>query len=127
MSKKTDGVARPGKSTDYVLEFITREAEKGWQDARATARNALTDAWDYLTNTPGLEQPGLCYILRGRFQSLTYQGSEYARYQYKFTHSGRIWYAVVKPAKKGKGSGRVLIERVEVGHPNETEPGRNFR
>ncbi|MFF1831821.1 hypothetical protein [Paenarthrobacter sp. NPDC058040] len=127
MAKRTDGVPRPSKSTDFVLQFITREAEKGWQDAKATARNSLAEAWEYLTTNPGLEQPGLCYILRGGFRSLTYQGLEHDRYQYKFSHGGRIWYAVIPPAKKGKGQGSVLIERVETGHTNETEPGRNFR
>jgi len=72
MAKKTAGVPRPVKSTDYVLQFITREAEKGWQDAKATAANLLAEAWDYLTAHPDREQPGLCYILRGSLGTLTY-------------------------------------------------------
>ncbi|MCG2623169.1 hypothetical protein LVY72_14820 [Arthrobacter sp. I2-34] len=34
------------------IPFITREAEKGWQDAKVTAANLLAVAGDYLTAHP---------------------------------------------------------------------------
>ena len=94
MAKKTAGVPRPANGTDYVPRFITREAEKGRQDAKATAGNLLAKAWDCLTAHPDREQPALCYILRGSLATLTYQDQDHPRHQYKFTHAGRIWYAV---------------------------------
>ena len=33
--------------------------------------------------------------------------------------TGRIWYAVIQPGG-GKSPGKVLLERVTTGHPNET-------
>lgn len=51
----------------------------------------------------------------------TYNGQNYARYQYKVTDGGRIWF-FVDPAQNGaKIAGRVLLERCEPGHPKETE------
>ncbi len=45
-------VARPRKKSEYRIVFAERSAEKGWRDLVATTRNAVTDAWDFLTKTP---------------------------------------------------------------------------
>lgn len=128
MAKKTAGIPRPEKRTDYVLHIITTQAERGWTDAVATWRNQMSDAWSYLTEHPTREAEGLCYQLKAELAVLSYRGVEYARYQYKFSHGGRIWYAVIEPIGKGKDRvpGQVLIERVETGHPNKTDPTKNF-
>jgi hypothetical protein len=51
---KEKPVARPVKATGHKLMHATREAEKGWQDACASFRNAMADAWDFLTHTGGV-------------------------------------------------------------------------
>ncbi|BAH55525.1 MULTISPECIES: hypothetical protein [Rhodococcus] len=120
MSKKDGPVPRPIKRVEWHLVFATRDAAKGWTDLLATARNATVDAWDTLTREPIVETSRL-YQLKGDYAYGTYQGRTYARYQYKVTDGGRIWF-FVDPAPKGaKNAGRVLLERCEPGHPKETE------
>lgn len=85
----------------------------------ATARNATVDAWDFLTQSPVVEG-GRCYRLQGDLAVVTIDGTDYARWQYKVTDGGRIWYAVLAPGKTDKVAGFVMLERVETGHPNET-------
>ena len=59
MSKKGGSVPRPIKRAEWQLVFVTRDAEKGWTDLLATARNATVDAWDTLTREPAVETPRL--------------------------------------------------------------------
>ncbi|MDR1118723.1 MAG: hypothetical protein LBL01_05450 [Bifidobacteriaceae bacterium] len=106
-------VPRPGKAAEYAIEFATREAEKGWRDLVATARNAAADAWDFLTKTP-LLQGRDCYPLMGDLAVVRVGAKPYQRWQYKPTRGGRIWYAVAT------GDMTVWVERVSTGHPNET-------
>lgn len=122
MSKRGSAVPRPLKRTEWEIVFATRDAEKGWTDLLATARNATIDAWNTLTSEPLTETPRL-YQLKALYAYGTYEGRTYARYQYKVTDGGRIWF-FVEPAPKGaktKTAGRVLLERCEPGHPKETE------
>lgn len=70
---KDRAVQRPLKKVEFEVRFATREAEKGWIDARATARNALVDAWDYLTRSP-LERCDRCYPLRDDLSTVTIGG-----------------------------------------------------
>jgi hypothetical protein len=116
-SAKRATVPRPLKAGEYSIAFVTREAAKGWQDLLATARNAATDAWDFLTKTP-TEEGRACYRLHGDQAVVRVDGKPLQRWQYKPTKGGRIWYAVVTAGKGAAGS--VLIERVFTGHPNET-------
>lgn len=119
MSKES-AVPRPLKRTEFVLVFITSQAQKGWVDCLATARNAAVDAWDCLTRTPGLESQRL-YRLKGDFATGSYQGVTYDRYQYKITDGGRIWYFIDRTPKNKRAAGRVLIERCSMAHPKETD------
>lgn len=120
MSKRDSPVPRPIKRAEWEIVFATRDSAKGWSDLLAVARNATVDAWDTLTREPTIESPRL-YQLKGDYAYLTYQGRTYARYQYKVTDGGRIWF-FVEPAPKGtKTAGRVLLERCEPGHPKQTE------
>lgn len=112
-------VERPLKRVEYEIVFITRQAEKGWQDCMAVALNAVVDAWERLTTAPTHEDRRL-YRLKADYATGTYRGRTYARYQYKITDAGRLWY-FMEPAEGVKIAGRVLLERCEPGHPKPTE------
>ena len=121
---KPAAVTRPLKRAEYEIAFITTSAEKGWTDALATFRNATVDAWDTLTVAPQHEDGQRVYRLKGDLATGTYEGMTFARFQYKFSNGGRIWYFVDtygKKAKAAKTAGRVLIERCATAHPNETK------
>lgn len=115
-------VPRPHKRAEYLLVFITRQAEKGWRDCLATARNATVDAWDRLTTAPTVEDERL-YRLKADYATGMHDGRTFERYQYKITDAGRLWY-FVEETKGAKTAGRVLLERCEPGHPKETEKRR---
>ncbi|MFE1594541.1 hypothetical protein [Nocardia sp. NPDC058705] len=51
MNKKSD-VPRPLERTEYEIVFISSEAQKGWIDCLAVARNATVDAWEQFTANP---------------------------------------------------------------------------
>ncbi|RJO76765.1 hypothetical protein D5S18_10940 [Nocardia panacis] len=119
MTKQRD-VPRPLKRAEYALVFISSEAQKGWIDCVAAARNAMVDAWETLTRAPEQRTPRM-YPLEGKLRYGTYAGQTYVRYQYKFTDSGRLWYFVEHAPKGSKTAGRVLLERCQPGHPKETE------
>jgi hypothetical protein len=118
-------VARPVKRNEFQIVFITREAEKGWTDCLAAARNAVTDAWDRLTAAPTSEDER-CYRLRADLATGVYNGVAYERYQYKITDGGRLWY-FVEVTPKGKFAGTVMLERCTTGHPNESDGAKNYR
>lgn len=65
-------VPRPLRRTEYVIVFITRDAEKGWRACLSVAHSAMVDAWDTLTSRPDRESDRL-YRLR----------ADYATGQYK--------------------------------------------
>lgn len=115
-------VPRPHKHSEFELVFITRQAEKGWIDCLAVARNATVDAWDRLTTAPAVEDERL-YRLRAELATGTYEGTTFDRYQYKITNGGRIWY-FVQLTPSAKIEGRVMLERCEPGHPRQTDRPR---
>lgn len=118
MTKGRSGdVPRPSRSSEFRLRFATREAQKGWVDLCATARNAAVDAWEFLSKTP-TEEGTRCYRLHGDLGVVRINGIDLCRWQFKPTSGGHIWYAVVSDA--AKRGGVVLLERVTTGHPNET-------
>ncbi|MEU2258612.1 hypothetical protein [Nocardia xishanensis] len=119
MSRQRD-VPRPTKRTEYEIVFITSEAQKGWTDCLAAARNAMVDAWDLLTREPEVRSARL-YPLKGELRYGSYRGQTYERYQYKFSDGGRLWYFVEHAPKGSRTAGRVLLERCLPGHPKETE------
>lgn len=119
---QADKVARPHKRSEFEIVFITRQAQKGWTDCLAVARNATVEAWERLTTAPNLEDERL-YRLRADLATGTYDGKTFERYQYKITNGGRIWY-FVQPTPTAKVAGRVLLERCEPGHPKQTDRPR---
>jgi hypothetical protein len=53
VTKKRD-VQRPFKRSEYIIQFGTTNAAKGWKNLVSTKQNAVVDAWDWLTKTPGV-------------------------------------------------------------------------
>ncbi|WP_382304021.1 hypothetical protein [Herbiconiux sp. UC225_62] len=107
-------VDRPTKGAEYEIRFASVQAQKGWRDLLATSRNALVDAWDFLTRTP-LEVTPTNYPLKGALGIVTRHGDEHERWQHKPTRQedARIWFYV---------AGRVVyLEQVHTRHPNATK------
>lgn len=123
MGKRGAAVPRPLKKSEFQILFATRAAEKGWQDMFSAARNALVDAWDFLTSDPQL-RCDRCYPLNGNLQNVTLAGTSYTRWQYKVTDGARIWFFV---GKSDTHAGTVYIEHVHTGHPTATDSGKTHR
>jgi len=107
-------VARPIKRSEYTIEFVSVQAQKGWTDLCATVRNPLADAWDFLTRTPTTETPSN-YKLKGALETVSREGKSYQRWQHKPTLKGdaRIWFYI---------DGQVVyLEQVHTHHPNQTK------
>lgn len=111
---KSEKVERPTKKNEYELKFASVSARRGWTDLKATIRNPLADAWDFLTQTPRLKTPAN-YPLRGELAAVTRDGVAHERWQHKPTLKGdaRIWFYVVGHV--------VYLERVHTSHPSETK------
>ncbi len=105
-------VPRPLKKAEYEIRYATREAQKGWRDVLATQRNAVVDAWDFLTRTPTETGPS-CYPLKGELGTVTRDGRAHERWQYKLSGGARIWYFVDDKV--------VYLEVVHTAHPNQTK------
>jgi len=112
LTPKRTTVARPTRSTEYALVFGTRQAEKSWQDLLATQRNALVDAWDFLTRTPLERLPGN-HRLRGSLSSITRDGVEFEQWQYELAGGARLWFYVTGQT--------VMLVQVHTRHPNQTK------
>ena len=109
---KSSPVTRHLKSTEFEIVSASRQAELGWRDLRATQRNVLADAWDYLTTTPTHPTP-TAHPLRGTLAIVRHQGIDHERWQYELSGGARIWYFVVDQT--------VYLEHVHTRHPNETK------
>jgi hypothetical protein len=125
--KRVVAVPRPIKGTEYEIFLGNTAAERGWTDLKAFAKNALVDAYDYLTAHPTKYDPDRCYQLRGDLSTVLVDGVVLAQWQYKVTDGARLWYAVDEPNPKAKKPGRVYITKAATGHPNETDSKKNFR
>ncbi|ADU48588.1 hypothetical protein Intca_2078 [Intrasporangium calvum DSM 43043] len=112
MATKQGTVACPTKSTEWVIKYATSQARNGWTDMCATQKNALTDAWDYLTKKP-LADESPHGRLKGDLATVTRSGVSHDRRQYELKNGARIWYWV-----EGQ---TVMLERVETHHPNATK------
>lgn len=123
MSKRDTAVPRPIKKSEYQIRFGTHAADKGWQDMLAAARNAVVEAWDFLTRNPH-ERCERCYPLSGEMATVTLNGVTFTRWQYKVTDGGRIWFVV---GKSETHAGTVIIEAVHAGHPTATDSKKVHR
>ncbi|MCH9816766.1 MAG: hypothetical protein K0U64_10030 [Actinomycetia bacterium] len=117
MTKKRD-VHRPVKRSEYVIRFGSNNAANGWRDLVATKRNAMADAWDWLTQTPRVITEK-CYPLKGDLRTVVRDTRTYVQWQYKVPGGARIWYYVVEATSKQ--AGEVVLIRVATSHPNETK------
>lgn len=112
MSKRDQAVSRPIKKAEFTIVFATRNAQVGWRDVLATQRNAVVDAWDFLTRHPEKTTP-LNYQLKGDLATVTSAGRAHTRWQHKLIGGARIWFYV-------DGQTVHLID-VHTRHPNETK------
>ncbi|HEX9088390.1 MAG TPA: hypothetical protein VF867_12790 [Arthrobacter sp.] len=112
MSAKLAGVPRPLKKVEFEIQFATRQAEKGWKDLLATKRNAVVDAWDFLTRTPQ-EESATNHQLKGDLATIAHQGRTHARWQMELPGGARLWFYV-------DGQSVVLVD-VHTHHPNATK------
>jgi hypothetical protein len=125
--KRGSLVPRPVKGSEYEIIFGSSVAQRGWSDLTAAAKNALADAYDYLTAHPTLYDADRCYQLRGDLSTVVVDGIVLPQWQYKVSNGARLWFAVEEPAAKSKKPGRVFIVKAATGHPNETDSKKNFR
>lgn len=116
MSGRGDAVERPTKRSEYRIEFGTKGARDGWRDLCATTRNAMVDAWDFLTRTPHATSP-TCHPLKGDLGTVARDGRSYEQWQYELPGGACIWFYVTSDAKC---AGLVVLVRVSTAHPNET-------
>ncbi|MCL2453940.1 MAG: hypothetical protein FWD18_01365 [Micrococcales bacterium] len=112
---KDETVERPTKRTEHRIVFATRQAQRGWRDLRATALNAMADAWDALTRDPEANNP-TCHPLRGDLGTITVDGVAHVRRQYELPGGARIWFYVT-PGRPGT----VHLTDVHTHHPNATK------
>lgn len=107
-------VKRPTKNSEYEIRFASTHAQRGWMNLKATIKDPLTDAWDFLTKTPLVVTP-TNYHLRGEHGIVTRNGSTHERWQHKPTLAGhaRIWFYVEGPV--------IYLEQVHTKHPNKTK------
>ncbi|MCT1396654.1 hypothetical protein M4D51_13060 [Microbacterium sp. p3-SID338] len=113
--------------SEYEIVFGGVAAERGWRDLKATAKNALADAWDYLTVHPTQFDSSRCYQLKGNLATVVVDGKVLPVWQYKVTDGARLRYAVDEPNPKTKKQGRVILLEASPSHPNDTDPSKNFR
>ncbi|HRN28893.1 MAG TPA: hypothetical protein PK781_03755 [Terrimesophilobacter sp.] len=111
---RAERVERPRKKSEFEIRFASRSAEKGWRDLCATSRNAMADAWDFLTRTPGHHTPTNT-PLKGQLATVVRDGRSFQRWQHKPTRGGdaRIWFYL--------DGQTVFLENVHTHHPNETK------
>lgn len=109
---KPERVHRPQRKTEFTILLMTRSAQLGWRNLRATQIAQLQKAWDVLTVTPGDITP-VNKPLRGSLQFVKRGGVQYERWQYSLANGARIWYFV--------DGQTVCIEDVRTHHPNETK------
>lgn len=110
-------VERPTKKVEHEIVFATTQARRGWIDLSATTRNALADAWDFLTRTPLASSP-TCHQLKGSLATVTHAGQTHARWQYELPGGARLWFYVTGD---GKTAGIVHLIEVHTHHPNATK------
>lgn len=109
-----EAVPRPARKSEFTIRFATREAKVGWRDLSAVRRNALVDAWEFLTRNP-LERTALNGPLRDELGTIIRSGESHEVWQLKLNQrdGARIWFYV---------AGNVVhLEQVFTAHPNATK------
>lgn len=117
--KRDTPVPRPVKGIEYEIFFGSAAAQRGWTDLEVSAKNALADAFEYLTTHPAKYDPDRCYQLRGDLATVLVDGVALPQWQYKVTDGARLWYAIDEPNAKARKPGRVCVTKAATSHPNE--------
>ncbi len=112
MTNRREQVARLQKKNEFEIRFSTRNAEKGWTNLLVTTRNAIVDAWDFLTKTPHAASEGN-HPMRDELEFISVNGNRYPRWQYELPGGARIWFYVHEQV--------VWIIDVHTRHPNQTK------
>lgn len=112
MSKRGNVVDRPLKRIEFTIKFASKSAAAGWQALLGTQRNAVADAWDWLTKTP-LEETTKSYPLKAQLKFVVRDGKHHVQWQHKLHNGARIWYYVEEQT--------VYLVEVHTRHPNETK------
>ena len=111
MTKRTN-VPRPLRKSEFTIVFATNQATKGWTDLLATQRNAVVNAWEYLTSHPD-EETTRNHKLKGELARVTHKGATYDRWQHELNNGARIWFYI---------DGRTVhLVDVHTNHPNQTK------
>jgi hypothetical protein len=105
-------VVRPTKSTEFEIVFGSRQAQVGWQNLLGTQRNALTQAWDQLSDNPLAHTPTL-HPLKGELGVVSREGVSHTLRQYELSGGARIWFYVEQR--------QVILVDVHTRHPNQTK------
>lgn len=110
---KDQPVSRPTKKSEYKIYFSSNSALKGWDSLKATRRNDLVAAWEYLTKTP-LQDTPYAYQLKGELSQVIRNGISHDLRQLKLSQrdGARIWYYVVDQ--------NVYLVEVHTSHPKQT-------
>jgi hypothetical protein len=111
VSRREGGVPRPAKKAEYQIQFGTRQAQKGWIDLLATIRNAVVDAWDFLTRSPK-EVSESNHPMKAELATVTRDGREHDRWQHELPGGARLWFYVEDRT--------VWLVDVFTHHPNQT-------
>lgn len=103
---------RPQKKAEFEIRFATSHARGGWRDLCATQRNAMADAWDFLTQHP-LQHLPKNHPLRGELGTVSRQGATLEQWQHELSTGVRIWFYVDRQV--------VHLVKVHTAHRNETK------
>ena len=94
------------------MRFATRQAESGWTDLCATTRNAMVEAWDFLTKTPA-EKSETNHQMRAELAIVMRDGIAHERWQHELPGGARIWFYIEEQV--------VWLVDVHTRHPNQTK------
>jgi hypothetical protein len=108
-------VAPPPRPGEWTLRTADQESYDGWETLCNQASGPTREAWEIITKVPR-QRSGRQEQLRGKeLSTKIVHGAVLEQWQYEVTGGGRIWYCI-DDAKR-----EVILTRVGIGHPKETE------
>jgi len=113
-----------------------QKAESEWNQFCNQAAGECQRVYDRLTHEPHHDDGDRQQPLKGSLGYGTFDGITYPRWHIDVAGGGRVWYYIDRtPFGSGqkRRAGRIIIDRVHMGHPEQTEkkpggkrrPGRN--
>ena len=127
---------RPMRPGSYDVLTRSQKVESEWNQFCNQAAGECQRVYDQLANEPDRDDGDRQQPLKGSVGYGTFDGITYTRWQIDVTSGGRVWYFIDKTSfgsGQKRRAGRVIIDRVHMGHPKQTEkklggkrrPGRN--